>query len=434
MDSCSIYYVEFGVKNGLGVARRLCCQYGFRPIATRKSSKAKQWALTSGSTRFLVTEPITASGTSRLQASDDSHNVDNLHTDPYFVSFCDGQTESSPGEHRDIRDSVFNVAFAVNDVLKYVQRLMQSGVQLIKPVSSLSDENGTVWTATVKSCVGNVVHTLVQKSDYSGCFLPGFTDINNEDDLFDCCDKNYSGSEKSSPNLTHIDHITFAAYCGSADEILHWYERCFGMKRFFINREEDENEGFVVDAGNTGLRLKAFEYWKCAEIGLTSGKANSIKFIIAEALSNQGPNQVDTFLSNHDGPGIQHIGLSSSDIVSSVSVLTDAGVQFVEPPYTYYTEIGKLKEITEIGENLDMLQKYGILVDAEADSGNSPVEPTSKQRYLLQKFTRPLFDRDTFFLEIIQREGATGFGAGNISALWRSVQAYLIEKTKNSDD
>ena len=54
-------------------------------------------------------------------------------------------------------------------------------------------------------------------------------------------------------------------------------------------------------------------------------------------------------------------------------------------------------------------------------------------RYLLQKFTRPLFDRDTFFLEIIQREGATGFGAGNISALWRAVQAYMSEKTTDDD-
>ena len=234
MDSCSIHYLEFGVKDGLGIARRLYHQYGFKPIAIRKSLRAKHWVLSSGTARFVVTEPIEPNRTSRLQTPAD--NINNLQSDPYFVDFSDEDTKSSSTEHGQIRDSVFNVAFVVTDVLKHVQKLMQSGVQLVKPVSSLSDEHGTVWTATVKSCVGNVVHTLVQKTGYNGIFLPGFNSIENDDELFACNEEKDSLSYKCSPKLTHIDHITFAANCGSADEILCWYERCFGMKRFFINR------------------------------------------------------------------------------------------------------------------------------------------------------------------------------------------------------
>lgn len=60
------------------------------------------------------------------------------------------------------------------------------------------------------------------------------------------------------------------------------------MDSSYICRDEDEDSGFVIDTEDIGLRLKAFEYWKCAEVGLMDNISGSIKFVIAEALANQG--------------------------------------------------------------------------------------------------------------------------------------------------
>ncbi|XP_069138960.1 hemolysin VllY-like [Argopecten irradians] len=100
--------------------------------------------------------------------------------------------------------------------------------------------------------------------------------------------------------------------------------------------DEDADDGFVINTTDIGLRLKAMEYWHCAETGITtpsqSDGVNTIKFVIAEALPDQGPNQVATFLREHGGPGIQHIGLHTPDIVTTVSTLMSRGVDFAEPP------------------------------------------------------------------------------------------------------
>ncbi|XP_035824057.1 4-hydroxyphenylpyruvate dioxygenase-like protein isoform X2 [Aplysia californica] len=190
--------------------------------------------------------------------------------------------------------------------------------------------------------------------------------------------------------------------------------------------EESESEGFVISGKDIGLRMKALEYWKCAELGLQSNPncaVQSFKVVIAEALPNQGPNQIDTFLSEHGGPGIQHIGLHTSSMSGTIKKLKLHGVEFAEPPATYYSEVGRLHDILGVGQDVQELKELGILIDTEEEG-----ECSKSPRYLLQKFTKPLFDRDTFFLEIIQRIGATGFGSGNITALWRSVQAYMNEK------
>ncbi|XP_025094598.1 4-hydroxyphenylpyruvate dioxygenase-like protein isoform X2 [Pomacea canaliculata] len=208
------------------------------------------------------------------------------------------------------------------------------------------------------------------------------------------------------------------------------------------SRIEDKDEGFVIKGEDIGMRLMAFEYWKCAETGLAMKEKGigSVKFVIAEALPKQGPNQINMFIENHGGPGVQHIGLHTSDIISAVAQLQHQGVEFNEPPYTYYTEVGQLKEMVAIGMDVNSLKDTGILLDTEADShlpskldDCSILEKSSPYRYLMQKFTRPLFEKDTFFLEVIQRTGARGFGSGNITALWRSVQAFLQKRQQEQE-
>ena len=101
--------------------------------------------------------------------------------------------------------------------------------------------------------------------------------------------------------------------------------------------------------------------------------------------------------------------MATDDIVSTVSLMKDRGVEFLTIPDTYYDTV--LDRVGKIDEEILILKKYGILVDRD-DEG-----------YLLQIFTKPLTDRPTLFFEIIQRKGAQSFGKGNFKALFESIEA-----------
>jgi len=98
-------------------------------------------------------------------------------------------------------------------------------------------------------------------------------------------------------------------------------------------------------------------------------------------------------------------------------------------------QIGQLNVIKSVGEDLEQLREYGILLDNEADVFETDYDP-SEERFLMQVFTHPVFDKDTFFLEVIQRRGARGFGIGNVTALARSVNAYkeMLRQSKEDED
>jgi len=145
-------------------------------------------------------------------------------------------------------------------------------------------------------------------------------------------------------------------------------------------------------------------------------------------------NSFFSFIKNHNGGGLQHIGLCSNNIVSTVREMTKSGAQFRNPPPTYYTLPGKMKEISEIENDPDTFKSLGILIDKEANCAEDAKEACDdtevseksdavEESYLLQTFTKPLFEKETFFLEVIQRRGARGFGTGNILALAQSIMA-----------
>lgn len=134
---------------------------------------------------------------------------------------------------------------------------------------------------------------------------------------------------------------------------------------------EDIDEGFVVNQEGVGLRLTAMQYWKCSKAGISlpfpDKKEPDCKFVIAESLPHEGTttrltfqiilqfivvtaseciathilgrNQVDTFLEQHRGAGVQHVALYTKNIVSTAHAMAEAGVQFFSPPPAYYTEV-----------------------------------------------------------------------------------------------
>ncbi|XP_061194904.1 4-hydroxyphenylpyruvate dioxygenase-like protein [Saccostrea echinata] len=415
MEAGSLHHIEFGVSDGESFVNSFKRKFGFHCMAYRSRRYCKQWVLKAGKATLLVTEPD-----SRCHLENTStENVRKVTAnDPLFN--CWWTLESNKVYDK---DSVFNVALKVTDLKQVINNVVKGGGEVIASPQSLKDEHGKVDIAVVKSCVGNVYHTLLSYNEYSGDFLPGFNPPENN--LIEV-NVNYNGL------VTHIDHIAFVCEQGSTPHVLQWYEECFSMKRFFINSNEDEDEGFLISDTGIGMRMKAMEYWRCSETGLTSGRSqDSIRFVLVESLKGQGANQVDIFLEDHGGPGVQHVGLYTPDIMTAVSTFKESGVQFVEPPPAYYTDDIKLSEIKKVRFHVEDLRSNGVLLDTEADADQELENHCETNRYLLQKFTKPIFSKRTFFLELIQRVGAQGFGAGNITALWRAVQAYMTENSSS---
>jgi 4-hydroxyphenylpyruvate dioxygenase len=199
------------------------------------------------------------------------------------------------------------------------------------------------------------------------------------------------------------------------------------------------------------FRLYAGEWlseWLCREEGVVwppqpdSGGANPLNFklVLAEPLAGHAHSHVNTFLRQHGGPGVQHVGLTTAAMVASVRQLAARGVAFRRPPPTYYRFESKYAEILDIGADPEQFAAHGILIDKdiveEEEEKEKDIDGNEKRpggSYILQIFVRPLFQEDTFFMELIQREGSRGFGAGNIRALAQSIIEFQKQQQQKQE-
>ncbi|XP_014849052.1 PREDICTED: 4-hydroxyphenylpyruvate dioxygenase-like protein isoform X2 [Poecilia mexicana] len=331
-----LHHVSLHVSNGLKLAHDLVSKYKFNLFATRLTDKSRQVAFRKGTSVFVVNEGPVQGSVGLNEWPQDGGNGE--HPDHAPRVHSEKHKLSNPSCLYDVHthhpvDSVSNVCFEVEDVERSFKVLRQLGCNFLVPPTTVEDENGLVTYSVVKSIVGNVCHTLVDKTKYGGTFLPGFT----------IAEKDWSLEEEDlSCPVTHFDHITYASPRKSSHQVIGWYEKLFGFQRFFIDGDEDVDEGFVVNQEGVGLRLTAMQYWKCSKAGIAlpfpDVKEPDCKFVIAESLPHEGRNQVDTFLEQHRGAGVQHVALYTKDIVSTAHAMAEAGVQFFSPPPAYYTE------------------------------------------------------------------------------------------------
>jgi 4-hydroxyphenylpyruvate dioxygenase len=133
-----------------------------------------------------------------------------------------------------------------------------------------------------------------------------------------------------------------------------------------------------------------------------------VKFPINEPAEGRKKSQIEEYLDYYLTPGAQHIAIITSDILKTVDELRRRGVEFLRVPDTYYEALPD--RVGTIKEDMNAVHDLGILVDRD-DEG-----------YLLQIFTKPIQDRPTMFIEVIQRHGAKGFGKGNFKALFESIE------------
>ncbi|NWS55777.1 HPDL protein, partial [Chunga burmeisteri] len=372
-------------------AQDLANTFRFQPVAVRETPRVRQLALRRGSAVFLINE--------------------RLAPGPASTSSCDFLYDVDP---QPTLGTASNVCLEVDDVPGLCKRLQSWGCSLLVPPTELRDDSGSIIYGVVSSVVGNISHTLLDRSRYQGPFLPGFQPIQGP-----------PSTTGDGIEITHFDHITYVCRRGSARAALDWYQRCFGFHRFLLNPQERPAEGYMLGGQGVGMLLLALQ-------SAQDAPAQGCKLVLAESLSEDGTNQVDTFLEQHGGAGIQHVGLCTTDIVATTRALRQRGVRFFTPPTTYYSQGGKAEEIWRAGQDPHTLAELGILLDTTApgDKGQSGTDTADSpsQEYLMQIFTHPIFSEETFFLELIDRRGAPGFGEGNIRALWKAVQVYMDQQ------
>jgi 4-hydroxyphenylpyruvate dioxygenase len=274
-------------------------------------------------------------------------------------------------------DGVRDVAFRVADADDAFRRVVERGATPVREPEVLEDEHGKVVVASI-AAYGDTLHSFVQRDDYSGVYLPGF-------------ERTAPDPLKAPVGLSSVDHVVCNVELGAMDEWTRFYEQVLGFSQFRHFSDED------ISTEYTALMSKV----------LWDG-VGRIKMPINEPAAGRKRSQIEEYLDAYHGPGVQHLALSTGDIVGTVAQLRERGVHFLTVPPEYYEDAQR--RVGEVDEAWDDLQRLGILVDRD-DEG-----------YLLQIFTEPLEDRPTVFFEIIQRHGATGFGVGNFKALFESIE------------
>ena len=197
--------------------------------------------------------------------------------------------------------------------------------------------------------------------------------------------------EVPNPGLQLIDHLTHNVSRGNMKLWCDFYERLFNFR---------EIRFFDIEGKKTGLFSRA----------LTS-PCGKIRIPINE--SQDDKSQIEEYLREYRGEGIQHIALSAGDIYRSVDALRARGVVFQDTPDTYYD--GVSARVAGHTESLDELRQRRILIDGSARDG-----------ILLQIFTANVIG--PIFFEIIQRKGNEGFGEGNFKALFESIELDQIRR------
>jgi 4-hydroxyphenylpyruvate dioxygenase len=187
--------------------------------------------------------------------------------------------------------------------------------------------------------------------------------------------------------LTYLDHLTHNVHRGNMKTWADFYERIFNFR---------EIRYFDIEGAQTGLFSKAM-----------TSPCGKIRIPLNE--SQDEHSQIEEFLKDYKGEGIQHVALGTNDIFHAVEAMRERGVKFQDSPETYYEQLDA--RVPGHGENLQRLRADRILLDGA---------PTEGQGLLLQIFTENMIG--PIFFEMIQRKGNEGFGEGNFKALFESIE------------
>ncbi|MEU3064735.1 4-hydroxyphenylpyruvate dioxygenase [Streptomyces subrutilus] len=347
--------VVFAVGNAKQAAHYYSTAFGMKLVAycgpENGVRETASYVLTNGSARFVLTSVI-------KEATDRGRSL-----------------ARHVAEHG---DGVVDLAIEVPDARAAYAYAVEHGARGLDEPHEVEDEHGTVVLAAIAT-YGETRHTLVERRDYTGPYLPGFVAV---DPLVE---------PPAKRTFQAIDHCVGNVELGRMNEWVAFYNKVMG----FTNMKE-----FVGDDIAT-------EYSALMSKVVADGTLK-VKFPINEPAIAKKKSQIDEYLEFYGGAGVQHIALATNDIVASVRAMRAAGVRFLDTPDSYYDTLGEWAGETRVP--VETLRELKILVDRDEDG------------YLLQIFTKPVQDRPTVFFEMIERHGSMGFGKGNFKALFEAIE------------
>ena len=274
-------------------------------------------------------------------------------------------------------DGVRAIALWVDDARSAWRETTRRGAVSVAEPHVLGDEHGQAVLSSIRA-YGDTVHTFVERSAYSGPFLPGFRAVDSD-------------PVARPVGLLHVDHMVGNVGWNQMNEWVDFYSTVMGFRLY---QHFDDND---ISTEYSALMSKVM-----------SNGNGYVKFPINEPAEGKKKSQIEEYLDFYAGPGVQHIALATGDILHTVNRLRQQGIEFLRVPHTYYTELQD--RVGKIDEPVAELEDLGILADRD-DEG-----------YMLQIFTRPVEDRPTLFFEIIQRKGSRSFGKGNFKALFEALE------------
>ncbi|XP_069473423.1 4-hydroxyphenylpyruvate dioxygenase-like [Ambystoma mexicanum] len=283
-------------------------------------------------------------------------------------------------------DGVKDIAFQVEDCDFLLQKAKERGAVVVKEPWTEEDTYGRVKFATLQT-YGDTTHTLVEYLEpYKGTFLPGFKEPLYRDVLLPTLPAGY---------LNFIDHLVGNQPDDEMTSVTDWYQKCLLFHRFWSVDDKQIHTEFSA--------LRSI---------VVTNYEETIKMPINEPAAGRKKSQIQEYVDYYGGAGVQHIALNTSDIIQAIKNLKSRGMEFLCTPDVYYDQLrASLKNAKiKVKEDIATLQELKILVDFD-DNG-----------YLLQIFTKPMQDRPTLFLEVIQRYNHSGFGAGNFKSLFEAIE------------
>jgi 4-hydroxyphenylpyruvate dioxygenase len=270
------------------------------------------------------------------------------------------------------------MAFRVKDAAKALRLAVERGARAVQgPVGPME-----LYIPAIEGIGGSYLY-LVDRYGAHEIYDVDFVPIEGADEK----------AAAGEVGLTYLDHLTHNVNRGNMDVWKGFYERVFNFR---------EIRYFDIEGQQTGLLSRA-----------KTSPDGKIRIPLNE--SQDDHSQIEEFLRDYKGEGIQHLALGTGDIFHAVEVMRERGVKFQETPDTYYEQLDA--RVPGHGENLQRLRADKILLDGA---------PTEGQGLLLQIFTENQIG--PIFFEMIQRKGNDGFGEGNFKALFESIELDQIRR------
>jgi 4-hydroxyphenylpyruvate dioxygenase len=288
---------------------------------------------------------------------------------------------------------IADLAFSVDNLDTVMKKAIAVGAKVKQPIQQQQFPHGVIKWSQITS-IANLNHTLVERIGITPT-LPEPWIVENltlptKETLF-----------------VQIDHSVLNVASGELEKTVSWYERVFGFERKQI---------FTIQTDRSALYSQVMLHPR-----------NNIQLPVNEPMSENS--QIQEFLDLNRGAGIQHLALATSQIVKATQQLRKEGLSFLRVPNSYYQKLRQNLEFFRLSEREweDIIEQQ-ILVDFQLQK-NFDKQKLFERPLLLQIFTKPIFDKPTFFFELIERRfKAKGFGEGNFQALFEAIEREQVKR------